>query len=63
MKPWMRLREGETEQERNGRLTRTCCWCGRQDTDFPASDAHEMRCESRPGIHRPQVDHTGSEEP
>ncbi|APU14064.1 hypothetical protein [Actinoalloteichus fjordicus] len=48
MKPWMRKGPDETEREWSRRLTRTCCWCGRQDEDFPASDAHEMNCARRP---------------
>ncbi|WP_075740756.1 hypothetical protein [Actinoalloteichus sp. GBA129-24] len=44
----MHRRDDETEQDRSKRLTRTCCWCGREDEDFPASDAHEMRCTHQP---------------
>ncbi|ASO19522.1 hypothetical protein FHR81_000800 [Actinoalloteichus hoggarensis] len=65
MKPWMRRLPDETEPERNNRLARTCCWCGRQDADFPSSDAHESGCARRPDHGRrkaaPEPD-TSSEE-
>ena len=49
MKPWMKRQEDEDLQAHHSRVARSCCWCGRQDDSFAASNAHEDQCDSKPG--------------
>lgn len=39
--PWAARRKGETERERQARLSHTCWRCGRYEKDLAKLDAHE----------------------
>jgi len=44
----MRRRPGESIQQMNLRLNKTCVWCGHRFKSVPATNAHEDTCRNDP---------------
>lgn len=47
-KPWLRIRDGETPEQYDHRIARSCYNCGQQIENSTALDQHEDRCPRQP---------------
>lgn len=55
-RPWLLLRRGETEAERQARLMSSCAGCGEQDPNQEALAEHEVACLAEKQGHRTDLE-------